>query len=308
MRIANHIGELIGNTPMLALNQLQKALGLKANLWAKIESYNPAGSIKDRVGWGIIEEAEKSDELKKGALIVEPTSGNTGIGLAMAARVKGYKAVLVMPDTMSMERIQLLKAYGAQVVLTEGVRGMQGAIEKAEEIVRENPGAFMARQFENPVNPLIHERTTAEEIWRDTDGMVDILVAGMGTGGTISGTARGLKKHKDTILAFAVEPQASPLLTKGIASNHKIQGIGANFIPKNYDASVIDGVIDISDEEAYDYTKTLAVTEGILCGISSGAALAAAIKLAQDEKYFGKNIVLIFPDGGDKYMSLNLYN
>ena len=302
-KIAEKLTDLIGNTPLLALNNYGAALGLDAKVLAKLEYFNPAGSAKDRIAIAMIEAAEKEGLLKAGSTIIEPTSGNTGIGLACVAAVKGYQTILTMPDTMSVERRNLLKAYGAQLVLTPGELGMQGAIEKAVELAAMMEGAFIPGQFDNGANPKAHYETTGPEIWRDTDGEVDIVVAGVGTGGTLSGIAKFLKEQNPAIKVIAVEPDASPVLKGGSAAPHKLQGIGANFIPKNYDASVVDEVMDISAEDAYKTCRLLAKYEGLLVGVSSGAAAYAATVVAQREENKGKNIVVILPDGGERYLS-----
>lgn len=281
---------------------------LGAEVVAKLEYFNPGGSVKDRAAFAMIEDAEGKGLLKPGATIIEPTSGNTGVGLAWVASVKGYKLVLTMPETMSLERRSLLKALGAQLVLTPGAEGMSGAIRKAEEIREATPGAIILQQFDNPANPLAHERTTAEEIWRDTDGQVDIFVASVGTGGTLTGTARGLKRHNPSIRAIAVEPASSPVLSGGKAGAHKIQGIGAGFIPKNYDASVVDGIIQVTNEEAFHTSRELAQREGVLVGISSGAAMYAALQLARLPENRGKRIVVLLPDTGERYLSTELFS
>ena len=302
-KIAEKLTDLIGNTPLLALNNYGKALELPAKVLAKLEYFNPAGSAKDRIAIAMIEAAEKEGLLKVGSTIIEPTSGNTGIGLACVAAVKGYQTILTMPDTMSVERRNLLKAYGAQLVLTPGELGMQGAIDKAVELAAMMEGAFIPGQFDNGANPKAHYETTGPEIWRDTDGKVDIVIAGVGTGGTLSGTAKFLKKQNPAIKVIAVEPDASPVLKGEPAAPHKLQGIGANFIPKNYDASVVDEVMDISAEDAYKTCRLLAKYEGLLVGVSSGAAAYAAALVAQREENKGKNIVVILPDGGERYLS-----
>jgi len=302
-RIAEHLTDLIGNTPLLALNNYGKALSLPANILAKLEYFNPAGSAKDRIAVAMIEAAEEAGLLKEGSTIIEPTSGNTGIGLASVAAAKGYQTILTMPDTMSVERRNLLKAYGAQLVLTPGELGMQGAIEKAVELAKLIEGAFIPGQFDNPANPKAHYETTGPEIWRDTEGKVDVLVAGVGTGGTLSGTAKFLKEQNPEIKVVAVEPDVSPVLQGGEASPHKLQGIGANFVPKNYDASVVDEVLGITAEDAYKTCRLLAKHEGLLVGVSSGAAAYAATLLAQREEYKDKNIVVILPDSGERYLS-----
>ena len=302
-KIAEKLTDLIGNTPLLALNNYGAALELPAKVLAKLEYFNPAGSAKDRIAIAMIEAAEKEGLLKAGSTIIEPTSGNTGIGLACVAAVKGYQTILTMPDTMSVERRNLLKAYGAQLVLTPGELGMQGAIEKAVELAAMMEGAFIPGQFDNGANPKAHYDTTGPEIWRDTDGKVDVVIAGVGTGGTLSGTAKFLKEQKPAIKVIAVEPDASPVLKGEPAAPHKLQGIGANFIPKNYDASVVDEVMDISAEDAYKTCRLLAKYEGLLVGVSSGAAAYAATLVAQREENKGKNIVVILPDGGERYLS-----
>ena len=302
-KIAEKLTDLIGNTPLLALNNYGAALGLDAKVLAKLEYFNPAGSAKDRIAIAMIEAAEREGLLKAGSTIIEPTSGNTGIGLACVAAVKGYQTILTMPDTMSVERRNLLKAYGAQLVLTPGELGMQGAIEKAVELAAMMEGAFIPGQFDNGANPKAHYDTTGPEIWRDTDGEVDIVIAGVGTGGTLSGTAQFLKEQNPAIKVIAVEPDASPVLKGEPAAPHKLQGIGANFIPKNYDASVVDEVMDISAEDAYKTCRLLAKYEGLLVGVSSGAAAYAATVVAQREENKGKNIVVILPDGGERYLS-----
>lgn len=307
MNIKRNLTELIGNTPLLAITRWGgKPLG--AEVVAKLEYFNPGGSVKDRAAFAMIEDAEGKGLLKPGATIIEPTSGNTGVGLAWVASVKGYKLVLTMPETMSLERRSLLKALGAQLVLTPGAEGMSGAIRKAEEIREATPGAIILQQFDNPANPLAHERTTAEEIWRDTDGQVDIFVASVGTGGTLTGTARGLKRHNPSIRAIAVEPASSPVLSGGKAGAHKIQGIGAGFIPKNYDASVVDGIIQVTNEEAFHTSRELARQEGVLVGISSGAAMYAALQLARLPENLGKRIVVLLPDTGERYLSTELFS
>lgn len=307
MNIKRNLTELIGNTPLLAITRWGgKPLG--AEVVAKLEYFNPGGSVKDRAAFAMIEDAEGKGLLKPGATIIEPTSGNTGVGLAWVASVKGYKLVLTMPETMSLERRSLLKALGAQLVLTPGAEGMSGAIWKAEEIREATPGAIILQQFDNPANPLAHERTTAEEIWRDTDGQVDIFVASVGTGGTLTGTARGLKRHNPSIRAIAVEPASSPVLSGGKAGAHKIQGIGAGFIPKNYDASVVDGIIQVTNEEAFHTSRELARQEGVLVGISSGAAMYAALQLARLPENRGKRIVVLLPDTGERYLSTELFS
>lgn len=298
---------LIGATPLLALSNCQEKLNLKATLMAKLEYFNPAGSIKDRVGLSMINDAEQKGILKPGGVIIEPTSGNTGIGLAAVAAARGYRLIIVMPDSMSKERRTLISAYGAELVLTNGASGMAGAIEKAQELHREIEGSIIAGQFENPANPKAHFDTTGPEIWADTDGKVDILVCAVGTGGTITGTGKYLKEQNPNIKIIAVEPAASPVLSGGQKGAHKIQGIGAGFIPKALDTTVYDEIITVSDEDAYSTARLIGKTEGVLVGISSGAALAAAVKLAKLPENKNKNIVVIFPDGGDRYLSGDLY-
>ena len=299
--------ELIGKTPLVELVNLEKREGLKARLLAKVEYFNPAGSVKDRVGKAMIEAAEQSGELKPGAVIIEPTSGNTGIGLASVAAAKGYRMILTMPDTMSVERRNILKAYGAEIVLTPGERGMTGAIEKAEELAKEIPGSFIPGQFDNPENPKAHELTTGPEIWEDTEGCVDAFVAGVGTGGTITGTGRYLKKMNPAVKIIAMEPAESPVLSAGHGGPHKIQGIGAGFVPKVLDTGIYDEIVTVEDDDAFAGAKLLARTEGMLVGISSGAALYAAIALARREEYAGKTIVVLLPDSGDRYYSTPLF-
>lgn len=306
-RIYQNLTSLIGNTPLLEVRNIERSEALKARVLVKIESFNPGGSVKDRIALSMIEAAEAEGVLKPGALIIEPTSGNTGIGLAWVASVKGYELVLTMPETMSVERQSLLKALGATLVLTPGKEGMAGAVRRANELKEEHPGAVILQQFENPANPAVHRRTTAEEIWRDTDGHVDILVAGVGTGGTLSGTAEGLKMHNPLLKAVAVEPASSPVLSGGQAGPHKLQGIGANFIPKNFDASVVDELFQVKDEEAIQASRLLARKEGLLVGISSGAAFYAAMQLAVREENAGKTIVVILPDTGERYLSTELF-
>ena len=299
--------ELIGNTPLLALQGIQKNYGLQANLLGKLECMNPAGSVKDRAALFMILDAEEKGLLKPGSVIIEPTSGNTGIGLAAVGTVRGYKTILVMPDTMSMERRQLLTAYGAQVILTPGKLGMQGAIDKAKELAAQTPNSFLAGQFQNPANPLAHYKTTAPEIWKDTDGQVDIFVAGVGTGGTLTGCGKYLKEQKPNIQIVAVEPANSPLLSKGMVGSHGLQGIGANFIPEILDRSVYDRVMTVTDKQAWEAAGAIGKQEGILVGISSGAALYAAICLAKEPENAGKNIVVILPDTGERYLSTGLF-
>ncbi len=306
-RIYKNLTELIGHTPLLEVEAIEKAMALEARVVVKIESLNPGGSVKDRAALYMIEDAERSGKLHKGALIIEPTSGNTGIGLAWIARAKGYQLILTMPDTMSLERRQLLEALGAKIVLTPGAEGMNGSIRKAEELAAQNPGSLIMGQFENPANPAAHEATTGVEIWEDTDGKVDIFVAGVGTGGTVSGTGRRLKRFNPAVKVVAVEPSESAVLSGGKAGAHKIQGIGAGFVPKNFDADVVDEVMTVSSAEAIGMARELAAREGLLAGVSSGAALAAAVKLARLEENRGKMIVALLPDTGDRYLSTGLF-
>lgn len=307
MNIKNSLTELIGHTPLLALHRWAKQQQLVAEIVAKVEYFNPGGSVKDRVALSMITDAEEKGLLKRGALIIEPTSGNTGVGLAWVASVKGYRLILTMPETMSLERRNLLKALGAELVLTPGSEGMGGAIRKAQEIQAATPGSLILQQFENPANPLAHERTTAEEIWQDTDGQIDIFVASVGTGGTLTGTARGLKKKNPNIRIVAVEPAGSPVLSGGKAGPHKIQGIGAGFIPKILDTSLIDQIIPVTDEDAMRTSRELSATEGLLVGISSGAAAFAAREIAKEKANQGKRIVVLLPDTGERYLSTELF-
>lgn len=304
MKIRESVTELIGNTPLLRLRKIEKQCGAKAALIAKVELFNPGGSAKDRVGWNMIRAAEEDGRLKPGGTIIEPTSGNTGVGIAMVAAAKGYRAIMTMPESMSVERRNLLKAYGAELVLTDAAKGMQGAVDKAEELANEIPGSIIAGQFVNPANWKIHYETTGPEIWRDTDGTVDIFVSAVGTGGTITGVGTYLKEQNPQIKVVAVEPEASPLLSQGKAGPHKIQGIGANFIPEVLDTSIYDEIIAVSDDAAFETMKELAVTEGLFTGISSGAALYAAQELAKREGNRGKNVVVLLPDTGERYLSL----
>ena len=306
-RIYGNVGELVGNTPLMELGNLARKEGLKARILAKLEYLNPAGSVKDRVGKAMIEAAEKEGKLKEGGVIIEPTSGNTGIGLAAVAASKGYQVILTMPETMSKERRNILKAYGAKIVLTPGDEGMAGSIKKAEELAGEIPDSIIAGQFENPVNPMAHYQTTGPEIWRDTEGAVDVFVATVGTGGTITGTGRYLKEQNPRIQVVAVEPAGSPVLSEGKSGPHGIQGIGAGFVPKVLDTEVYDQIITATEEESYAAAKKLAKAEGIQVGISSGAALEAAMKLARSEEYEGKTIVVLLPDSGDRYYSTALF-
>lgn len=306
-KIYNNLTELIGSTPLVEVKNIEKSEGLNARLLVKVEAFNPGGSVKDRIALAMIEAAEADGTLKPGALIIEPTSGNTGIGLAWVASVKGYKLILTMPETMSIERQNLLKALGAKLVLTPGSEGMKGAIAKAKELQTENPGSVILQQFENPANPAAHRRTTGEEIWRDTDGEIDIFVAGVGTGGTLSGTAEALKAHKPSIKAIAVEPATSPVLSGGNPGAHKIQGIGAGFIPKNYHEETVDEVVDVADNDAIRASRLLAEKEGLLVGISSGAAFFAALEEAKKPENTDKTIVALLPDTGERYLSTVLY-
>lgn len=306
-KIAKQLTDLVGNTPLLELSNYNKSKGLKARLVVKLESFNPAGSVKDRVALAMIENAEASGLLKPGATIIEPTSGNTGIGLAFVAAAKGYKLVLTMPDTMSIERRNLLKALGAELVLTPGANGMKGAIARAEELKAATPGAVILQQFDNPANPAMHERTTGEEIWRDTDGVVDIFVAGVGTGGTVSGVGAALKKHNPGVKVVAVESTDSPVLSGGAPGAHKIQGIGAGFVPKNYNPAVVDEILQVTNDDAIRAGRELAQREGLLVGISSGAAVSVATRLALLPENAGKTIVALLPDTGERYLSTLLY-
>lgn len=306
-RIANNLTELIGHTPMMELNGYSRKYGLKRPVLAKLESFNPAGSVKDRVALSMIEDAEARGQLKPGDTIIEPTSGNTGVGLAMVAAIKGYRLILTMPETMSVERRNLLKALGAEIVLTDGLTGMAGSIAKAKELHEQIPGSIIPQQFENAANVTVHERTTGEEIWEDTQGGVDVFVAGVGTGGTVCGVARALRKHNPDVYIVAVEPASSPVLEGGKAAPHRIQGIGANFIPLIYDASLVDEVMAVPDEEAIRGGRELASCEGLLAGISSGAVLYAARQLAMRPGFEEKRIVVLLPDTGERYLSTELY-
>ena len=307
-KIAKNLTDLIGHTPLIEVSAFSAMHGLSTPLVVKAELFNPSGSVKARTALAMITDAEERGVLKPGGTIIEPTSGNTGIGLAMVATIQGYRLILTMPDTMSMERRKLLKAMGAELVLTPGAEGMAGSIAKAEELQASIPGSFIPQQFDNPSNPQMHEHTTAEEIWQDTDGQVDVFVAGVGTGGTLSGVARALKKHHPGVYIVGVEPSASPLLEGRKAAPHQIQGIGANFIPRNYDASVVDEVIGISNEDAILSARELAKTEGLLAGISSGAALCAALQIAQRPAFQGKRVIALLPDGGERYLSTELFD
>lgn len=299
--------ELIGKTPLLELSNIEKKNDLKANILAKLEYFNPAGSVKDRIAFQMIEDAEKDGTLKPGATIIEPTSGNTGIGLASIATAKGYKAIIVMPETMSVERRNIIKAYGAEIVLTDGTKGMKGAIAKADELSKEIPGSFVAGQFVNPSNPKAHRLTTGPEIWKDTDGNVDVFVAGIGTGGTITGVGEYLKEKNPDVKVIAVEPATSPVLSKGVSGAHKIQGIGAGFVPDTLNTKVYDEIIAVENDDAFAAAKEIASAEGILVGISSGAAYYAAKQIAERPEYAGKNIVVLLPDSGDRYYSTPLF-
>ena len=307
-KVYQSITELIGGTPLLKANKFGREKGIEADLIVKLEYFNPAGSVKDRIAKAMIEDAEKRGVLKEGSVIIEPTSGNTGIGLAAVAAAHGYRAILTMPETMSVERRNLLKAYGAEIVLTDGSKGMKGAIEKAESLAKELPDSFIPSQFTNPVNPATHRATTGPEVWNDTDGAVDIFVAGVGTGGTLSGVGAYLKEKKPSVRIVAVEPEDSPVLSKGQAGPHKIQGIGAGFVPDTLDTKIYDEILPISNEDAFRFGREFARAEGVLVGISSGAALAAAVKLAQRPENKGKTIVALLPDTGERYLSTDLFN
>jgi cysteine synthase len=307
-KIAGNLTDLIGNTPLLELNNYSAQEKIPAHIIAKLEYFNPASSVKDRIGYAMIKDAEEKGLLKKDSVIIEPTSGNTGIALAFVAAAKGYRLILTMPDTFSIERRNLLKALGAELVLTPGAERMPGAIRKAEELAAQTPNSFIPQQFNNPANPEIHRRTTAEEIWRDTDGKVDIFVSGVGTGGTVTGVGEVLKKRNPKVKIIAVEPTDSPVLSGGAPGPHKIQGIGAGFVPKNYHAEVVDEIYKVHNEEAFRTSQLLAKTEGLLVGISSGAAVFAAAQIAKREENHGKNIVVILPDTGERYLSTTLYS
>ena len=306
-KVYDSILDLVGKTPLVELKRIEEKEGLQAKLIAKVESFNPAGSVKDRIAKAMIEDAEAKGLLKEGSVIIEPTSGNTGIGLAAAATVKGYRMILTMPETMSVERRNIVKAYGAEVVLTDGTKGMKGAIEKADELAKEIEGAFIPGQFVNPANPKAHRETTGPEIWKDTDGKVDIFIAGVGTGGTITGTGEYLKEKKSEVKIVAVEPASSPVLSDGVFGPHKIQGIGAGFVPDTLNTSIYDEIIKVENEDAFETGRYLAAEEAILAGISSGAALYAAIQLAKREENKGKTIVVLLPDNGDRYYSTALF-
>ena len=306
-KVYDSILDLVGKTPLVELKRIEEKEGLQAKLIAKVESFNPAGSVKDRIAKAMIEDAEAKGLLKEGSVIIEPTSGNTGIGLAAAATVKGYRMILTMPETMSVERRNIVKAYGAEVVLTDGTKGMKGAIEKADELAKEIPNSFIAGQFVNPANPETHKKTTGPEIWEDTDGAVDIFVAGVGTGGTITGTGEYLKEKKPEVKVIAVEPASSPVLSEGVSGPHKIQGIGAGVVPETLNTGIYDEIIKVENEDAFETGRYLAAEEAILAGISSGAALYAAIQLAKREENKGKTIVVLLPDNGDRYYSTALF-
>ena len=308
MKVYKKITDLIGHTPLLELGNIENEEKLEAKIYAKLEYFNPAGSVKDRIAKAMLEDAEAKGVLKPGSTIIEPTSGNTGIGLASAAAAKGYKLIIAMPETMSVERRKLMKAYGAELVLTEGAKGMKGAIAKAEELAKEIPNSFIPSQFSNPANPAAHEKTTGVEIWDDTDGTVDIFVAGVGTGGTITGTGRYLKSKNPNVKVVAVEPATSPVLSKGTAGPHKIQGIGAGFVPDTLDTKIYDEIIPIENDDAFETGRRIAKTEGVLVGISSGAALYAAIQLAKRPENKGKTIVALLPDTGERYLSTAMFS
>ena len=306
-KIYKSVTELIGNTPLLEANNFAAKVGFNGKLLVKLEYFNPAGSVKDRIAKAMIEKAEQEGKLKSDSVIIEPTSGNTGIGLASFAAARGYRAILTMPETMSVERRQLLKAYGAEIVLTEGAKGMKGAIAKAEELAKEIPNSFIPSQFTNPANPAAHEATTGVEIWNDTDGAVDVFVAGVGTGGTLSGVGKFLKSKNPAVKVVAVEPATSPVLSQGKAGAHKIQGIGAGFVPDTLDTKIYDDIVPVANEDAFKFGKEFARAEGVLVGISSGAALAAAVELSKREGFAGKTFVVLLPDTGDRYLSTDLF-
>lgn len=307
-KIFSSVTELIGHTPILEAKNFSKAMNVKAKIFVKLEYFNPAGSVKDRIAKAMIEKAEREGILKADSVIIEPTSGNTGIGLASVAAARGYRAILTMPETMSVERRNLLKAYGAEIVLTDGAKGMKGAIAKAEELAKEIPNSFIPSQFNNPENPKIHFETTGPEIWDDTDGKVDVFIAGVGTGGTLSGVGRFLKKQNPNVKVIAVEPATSPVLSQGKAGAHKIQGIGAGFVPETLDTKIYDEIVAIENDDAFKFGREFARAEGVLVGISSGAALAAAYQLASRADYAGKNFVVLLPDTGDRYLSTELFS
>jgi cysteine synthase A len=307
-KVYTKITDLIGGTPLLELVNLEKTQGLQATILAKLEYFNPAGSVKDRIAKAMIDDAEAKGLLKPGSVIIEPTSGNTGIGLASVAAARGYRLIITMPETMSIERRNLMKAYGAELVLTEGAKGMKGAIAKAQELAQEIPDSFIPSQFTNPANPAVHERTTGVEIWEDTDGKVDIFVAGVGTGGTLSGTGALLKSKNPNVKVVAVEPKGSPVLSEGVAGPHKIQGIGAGFVPETLNTSIYDEIIPVENEDAFETGKSIARTEGVLVGISSGAAVWAAIQLAKRPENKGKTIVALLPDTGERYLSTPMFD
>jgi len=307
-KIYKSVTELIGNTPLLEANNFAKKIGFNGRLLVKLEYFNPAGSVKDRIAKAMIEQAERDGKINKNSVIIEPTSGNTGIGLASFAAARGYRAILTMPETMSVERRQLLKAYGAEIVLTEGAKGMKGAIAKAEELAKEIPNSFIPSQFTNPANPAAHEATTGVEIWNDTDGAVDIFVAGVGTGGTLSGVGKFLKSKNPAVKVVAVEPKTSPVLSQGKAGAHKIQGIGAGFVPETLDTTIYDEIVPVANEDAFKFGREFARAEGVLVGISSGAALAAAFELSKREDFAGKIFVVLLPDTGDRYLSTDLFS
>ena len=307
-KIYKSVTELIGHTPILEAKNFSKSLNVNAKILVKLEYFNPAGSVKDRIAKAMIDKAESDGLLKADSVIIEPTSGNTGIGLASVAAARGYRAILTMPETMSVERRNLLKAYGAEIVLTEGAKGMKGAIAKAEELAKEIPNSFIPSQFTNPENPAIHEATTGPEIWDDTDGKVDVFIAGVGTGGTVTGVGKFLKKQNPNVKVIAVEPETSPVLSKGQAGAHKIQGIGAGFVPETLDTKIYDEVVAVSNEDAFKFGREFSRAEGVLIGISSGAALAAAYQLATRADYAGKTFVVLLPDTGDRYLSTPLFS